>query len=663
MSYIVASDLKLAFGGQVVLDGATLSIEEQDRIGLVGPNGSGKSTLLKILHGEVTPDEGQLSYAKRLRVGYLPQDITELGGDNLLDSVLASVPGRAEVEARLADVEEGLEHAEDSDTQMALAQTLADVHEELAHFEEQFSPHEAMRILQGLGFAEQEFGRPLSELSGGWKMRAALAGLLFQQPDVLLLDEPTNHLDLPSVRWLNAFLAQYHHAMILISHDRTFLNGQVNRILSFEFEGLRSYPGDYDAYLELRDEEVRVLQSQAKNQEQKRKQMESYVARFRVSARRSSQAQSRLKALSKMEAIKIPRRRKSLTFKFPPVERCGEVALKAEGIGKAFGDNVLYQDLDLNVLRGDRIGMVGVNGAGKTTLLRLLAGELAPDAGVVERGHRAALGYYAQHHTDVLSPRNTVLKEVLYAAREIGEPFARAVLGLFLFSGDAVEKPVGVLSGGEKARVALARLMVQSHNVLLMDEPTNHLDLDSSEALAAALQTFDGTLVFVSHNLSFVNSLATKIWDISGGTLTEYPGNLDAYLERQRRRERADAAPTPEPAPARAPQTPPRSKNARRKKKNARRDAEAKDVAQKQLRPLRREVGELEGRIADLEVQQAEREVRLGREEVFENQVLFQSVLHEFEEGRQAMERLLGRWERKHAELDALEQALSASEA
>ncbi len=668
MSYIVATDLILGFGGQVILDRATFSVEEQDRVGLIGPNGSGKSTLLKILHGDLTPDEGRLTRAKRLRIGYLPQDITELRGESLLNSVLASVPGRSDLEIRLTEVEAALERAEESDAQIALSQTLADVHEELAHFEDQFSPHQAMRILRGLGFRESDDARPLPEFSGGWKMRAALAGLLFQQPDVLLLDEPTNHLDLPSVRWLNDFLAQYRHAMVLISHDRTFLNGQVNRVLSFEVEGLRSYPGNYDAYLVLREEEVRVLENRARNQEQKRKQMEQYIARFRVSARRSGQAQSRIKALTKMQEIVIPGRRKSLSFRFPSVERCGEVALKAEKIGKAFGDTVLYTDLDLTIMRGDRIGVVGVNGAGKTTLLRLLAGELKPDAGAVDRGHHVSLGYYAQHHADSLTPGNSVLNEVHYATREAGEQFARSVLGLFLFRGDAVEKPVSILSGGEKARVALARLFVQSHNVLLMDEPTNHLDLDSSEALAEALQTFGGTLVFVSHNLAFVNALATKIWDIADGTLTEYAGTLDQYLDHQRRRARPTPAATASAAPpvaetpaAKTPGTK-RGKTGREGKARRRREAEARRTVNKRLQPLRRGVAELEGRIAELEERQREREDKLGRQEIYDNPVLFQSLLTEFNTDRENLERLLARWERKHAELEGLEQSPSATD-
>ena len=659
MSYIIASELRLQFGGQVILDGASFAVHEQDRIGLVGPNGSGKSTLLKILHGQSRPDSGDLTFARRLRVGYLPQDVLELSGGTLLASVLASVPGRAELEARLADVETALEQEDEEEEQIALAQALADVHEELAHFEEQFSQHEAVRILRGLGFTAADDERPVQDLSGGWKMRAALAGLLFQRPDVLLLDEPTNHLDVPTIQWVDEFLRGFRHALVLISHDRTFLNRQINRVLSFEMEGLRNYPGNYDQYVRLREEELRVIEAQAAKQDRVRKNMERYIARFRVSARRSSQAQSRIKALDRMETFALPRRRKSLSFTFPSVERCGEVAIKATGLGKAFGDLVLYRDLAFHVFRGDRIAVIGVNGIGKTTLLRMLASELTPDAGEVEMGHHVNLGYYAQHHTEMLSPRNTALQEVLNAAPQVTEEFARSALGVMMFSGDEALKPVSVLSGGEKARVALAGLLASPRNVLLMDEPTNHLDLDSSEALAEALQRYPGTLVFVSHNQAFVDALATKVWDVSGGTLTEYQGNLAEYLDHidRRRRDAADvdrAGAPPSPAEQDRGGTARAGKTGRGATQPPPADARA-------MRRLGAEIDTLEARIEKLEAQQAEYERKLGTQEVYENQVLFQSVLKDFEAVRDDLERLMPRWERKQAELEALQRGAAAS--
>ena len=560
VSLVVLEHVNLSYGPRAILHDASIRIAAGDRIGLIGPNGSGKSTLLRVILGRQAPDSGVVRTSRGCRIGWLPQDVQELGGDTLLGSVLATVPGRTAVEERLSEAEVELAVAADAVEQLALAQEIAELGERLGHFEVYFSERRAIRILLGLGFARTELERPTTELSGGWKMRAALAGLLFQEPDVLLLDEPTNHLDLPSVLWLDGFLRERRAATILICHDRDFLNRHIDRVLTFEPEGLRTYTGDYDAYLALRSTEEEVLDARQRNRERELKEMERFVERFKAKASKARQAQSRAKRARRLQAELSenapPGARRTLRFRFPEVARCGRDVALIEGLSKSFGALHLYRGLNQRIDAGDRIGIVGRNGAGKTTLLRMLASELRPDAGTIRLGTGVDIGYYAQHHDDLLTPSWTVVEEVRAASGGGSESFVRGVCGAFLFSGDDVDKRIAVLSGGERARVLLARLLVRPGNLLLMDEPTNHLDLDAADALAEALETYGGTLVFVSHNTAFTRRLATRIWDIDGGDLHDYPGTLDEYLDSQQRRSEPGAdAPAP-PAPKRRARAP-----------------------------------------------------------------------------------------------------------
>ncbi len=534
MSLVIAQELFLAYGNKVLFDHESFSIGPQDRIGLVGANGTGKSTLMKMLAGLNAPDSGTLTYRRRTRIGYLPQELAGLPEGSVVDAVLSTVPGRDALETRLRETEVALAVATREETQLELAQSLANLHAELNSFEELFGRHRAERILKGLGFGEADLARPTAALSGGWRMRAALAGLLLQDPDLLLMDEPTNHLDVPTQAWFDGFLQRSTKALVLISHDRDFLNHQVRRVLSLEVEGLRSYTGNYDDYKRQRAEETEQLQAQAERVEARRAELQSFIDRFRVTKAR--QAQSRAKMLERLEEVQVLQERARMHLRFPTVERSGRDVVMLDGVHKRYGPTVVYSGLKARVERGQRIAVVGANGAGKTTLLKLMAEELAPDTGQVELGHKVVMGYYAQHHADKLDKRNSILAEVRPLAADKPESYVRGVLGAFLFSGDDVEKPVGVLSGGERARVALAKLLLRPTNLLLMDEPTNHLDLESTERLIEALKGYEGTLVFVSHNRGFVNALATHVWDVVGGKVVPHPGNLDEFLHRQEQR-------------------------------------------------------------------------------------------------------------------------------
>jgi ATP-binding cassette subfamily F protein 3 len=646
VSLLIATDVQLSFGSKVLFEHATFTIGPTDRIGLVGANGTGKSTLLKILVGQQHADNGRLVFRRDSRVGYLPQDLQSLPEGNLVDAVMSSVPGRESLDRRLTETDAALAAAKEDAEQMELATLLAELHEEREHFDEHFGRHRAERILLGLGFQTKDFGLETTKFSGGWRMRAALAGLLLQDPDLLLLDEPTNHLDLPTLAWFDAFMKRSKKAMVLISHDREFLNRQISKVLSLETEGLRTWTGDYEDYRRQRAEEYERLLAQAGKVAAKRAQLETFINRFRAKASKAAAAQSKMKQLEKMETVELHQARDTVSFTFPLVAASGREVARFSGIRKAWGEKVIYDGLDAQVLRGQKIAVVGLNGAGKTTLLKLLAGELTPDAGTVELGHNVILGYYAQHHGETLERSNTILEEMMALVPDKPQSYVRSVLGAFLFSGDDVEKRIGVLSGGERARVALARLLLKPANLLVMDEPTNHLDLDSSEALIEALEGYGGTLIFVSHNRSFLDALATHIWDVRDHKIVEYPGNLAEYLQHlDAEASQREAGELPEGGGA---------AKALTEKDRRRAEAEARQVKSRTAGPLKKEVAQLEARIAALEAQQKEREQALVDPAFASDYARSRPVMEAHREGVEELEALYARWEAASAALSAL---------
>ncbi|MBE9573101.1 MAG: ABC-F family ATP-binding cassette domain-containing protein, partial [Proteobacteria bacterium] len=538
MSFVTVLKVSLTFFENQIFREIGLQVEPGDRIGLVGPNGSGKTTLLRLLMGEISPDSGEVRVARETRIGYLPQDIQEGLSGPLLHSVIDSVPGRVPLKNKLRKAEQSLKAATRKQEQTRLAEKIAEIHHKIDSLEQQFPPHEAEKIFSGLGFKETEFDRPISSLSGGWKMRAALASLLYQKPDLLLLDEPTNNLDIPSIRWLEQFLLDFRGAMILVSHDRDFVNRQIHRIVSFEPEGMIFYGGNYDFYLKAREERRKSLEATARKQEQKIKEAQKFIERFRAKASKARQAQSKIKLAKKIRLVETHHKEKTVHFSFPDVSRSGRDVLSIKGVSKGFDEKTLYERLTRTVLRGERIAVIGPNGCGKTTLLRMVAGEIKPDEGTIGLGHGVRIGYFAQHHSEMLDPQKTVIQEVYQVVPHATIGFVRGACSAFLFSGNDVDKAIGILSGGERARVALAKLLVKPGNFMVMDEPTNHLDISSSETLIDALKDYNGTLLFVSHNQSFINRLATKIWDIREGGIVEYPGNLDEYYDHLTRMER-----------------------------------------------------------------------------------------------------------------------------
>jgi len=661
MSLLAAHELTLQFGSKVIFDGDSVTVEPKDRLGIVGPNGTGKSTLLKVLTGQVALDKGRVVKAKGLRVGYLAQEWAGDGEVPLLESVLREAPGKADLEARLAEVEAALDKAEEGEEQLSLSQELAEIHVELSDVERHFAPHEGNRILLGLGFQLEDLERPVREFSGGWRMRAALAALLFQQPEVLILDEPTNHLDMPSVFWLNRFLTGYRHALVLVCHDKEFLNKHVKRIASFEVEGLRIYKGNFDDYRRQRALDLEILENKFKKDEARKKELESFVTRFKAKASKARQAQSKMRMIEKLqeEQEEVPQLRRSIHLSFRPTPPSGDPVLESEDLAFSYGDHKVLDQVRVEVRKGDRVAIVGKNGAGKTTLLKLIAGELVPDSGGIQFSQRTKPSYFAQHHADVLDPKSSVLDEVWRAAPEITQSAARTLCGSFLFSGDEVEKPISVLSGGEKTRVAMARILVEPGNLLLLDEPTNHLDTDSAEKLVDSLLTFDGTILFVSHNLDFARRLSNKVWIVENGTVFPFPGSLADYLDQvEEQQEERIRKVTGSPVRVEAPKKKAAVVRPVAEMTKAERiqDREAQKQRKRELSRLEKRLGQLEAAIASGETTSASLEKQMEDPSLYDDIEKSERVASDHKAAREALDAAMAEWEDVAARLEKLQE-------
>ncbi|PLX79187.1 MAG: ABC transporter ATP-binding protein [Desulfuromonas sp.] len=514
------------YGGRRLLASVDLHIRPSDRIGLCGENGAGKTTLLRMFAGDVSPDDGTLQMARATTVGYLPQEGLTHGGRSLFTEVRSAVGDLLALEDELKLLEDRISRQHGT----------ADL-ERYAVVREQFEQQggyqleaEIGKVLSGLGFSEQEWEKPCEQFSGGWQMRIALAKLLLQQPTLLLLDEPTNHLDLPARDWLEGYLASYPHAVVLVSHDRFFLDQVVGRIVEVWNGHLTEYPGNYSRYLQQREERVAALREAKRRQDEEIERIEAFISRFRYQANKASLVQSRVKQLEKIERITVPPVRKKIGFRFPQPPKGGRIAIELFSACQCYGENTVLHEIDLIVERGVRIALVGPNGAGKSTLMRMLSGTEAPASGERRAGHGLELAYFAQDQAQVLDPRLTVLEQISQEAPFDMVPRLRDILGAFLFSGDDTEKRVEVLSGGERNRLALAILLLRPANLLLLDEPTNHLDLASKQVLLEALRGYSGTLVFVSHDRYFVDHLATRVVEVGDGQVHSWPGNYSDFL-------------------------------------------------------------------------------------------------------------------------------------
>jgi ATP-binding cassette subfamily F protein 3 len=543
---IQLSGLTKRFGDRVLLDDVTWQVTDGDRVGLAGPNGAGKTTLLKMLAGLDEPDSGNIIRPAGLTVGYLPQDGLEHSGRALADE--ASLAFRPLLDAR-AEIER-IEHAlADPELPDGEHETLLVRYHDLTEFFRREEGHSidlrVTQVLEGLGFAKGDFDKPAETFSGGWQMRIALAKLLLGRPTLLLLDEPTNHLDLDARNWLEEYLSGYPHAVILVSHDRFFLDAVVTRISEISLRTITDYVGNYSEFLIERDTRLERLRTAKREQDEEIARMRAFIDRFRYQATKAAQVQSRIKMMDKIVLLEVPPERKRVHFTFPTCPKSGRVVLELSGVRKAYGDLVVLNRVDLHIERGDRIALVAPNGAGKSTLMRVLAGVEPPDAGTRREGHQVVMQYFAQDEANRLEPTKTVY-ETMESDSPVGMvPMIRNILGGFLFSGDDIYKKAGVLSGGERTRLAVARMLLKPANTLLLDEPTNHLDLDSKDVLLEALEDFGGTLIFVSHDRYFVDRLATKIVAVGHGGIEVYPGTYEQFLWSRTERAAKAAAPPP----------------------------------------------------------------------------------------------------------------------
>lgn len=652
-------DLHYSIAERRLLDGVEWMIHPGRHMALIGPNGAGKTTLLRIIHGDLQPDRGDIVMPRGTDVGYLPQEESACGGGSLLETVMRSQTELSRIESEIRTLHHEMSQGT-SDDPSALNR--------LGHLEHRFTAldgygieHRAKGILSGLGFVPSDFGRPMTEFSGGWRMRAVLAGLLLSEPELLLLDEPTNHLDLPSLEWLEQYLRSFRGSVVLVSHDRFFIDRLATEIHELDRGRLAHYTGNYRDYEKARDEAAELLAKRWKEQQDELARQQVFIDRFRYKATKAAQVQSRIKQLEKIERIELPEERRSWSFRIRSGKPSYWDVLHMRDLSFRYSEEWVLESVNLSVYRGDKIAVVGANGAGKTTLTRLIRGELKPQIGQAGLGTNVVTGMYSQHQVDSLDMDKTVIEEAMACASDTVPQRVRNVLGIFQFTGDDVFKPIRVLSGGEKARVSLAKILLSESNFLIMDEPTNHLDMVSKEALEQALREYDGTLLLISHDRYFLTKLVGRVIEVRDRRLKEYEGNYGDYLDRRMEDEAAGetdgnpAPAVPKKGKAESRETAATGSQAggKRTKEQRRAEAEARDALNRLKKPFETSVRRLEEKIAEAEKRKAGLEARMADPETYAEKTLIGQLQVDHAVVERELQDLFAAWEIAQAELEA----------
>ncbi|MFW5821546.1 MAG: ribosomal protection-like ABC-F family protein [Bacteroidota bacterium] len=641
---ISIDNISVRFGGSVLLNSVSLQVGQKDRIGLVGRNGAGKTTLLKIISGMMEPSEGKVVVSKESEIGYLPQQMKHMDGKTVYDEAMTAFEDFLIMEKKIHALNEELSEREDYESPEYL-----EVIEEVSTLNERFEMlggsnlhADIEKTLTGLGFSSSDMKRQTSEFSGGWRMRIELAKILLRKPDYILLDEPTNHLDIESIQWIESYLSGYRGGIILISHDRAFLNNVTNRTIEISLGKLIDYPLPYSKFMEYREERREQEIAAFQNQQKMIRDTEEFIERFRYKATKAVQVQSRIKQLQKLERIEIEEKDKSdMNVKFPPSPRSGRVVCKTENLSKSYDRNEVLKDINFTIERGEKVAFVGKNGEGKTTLMKIIAGDLDFE-GDLKKGQNLSTGYFAQNQDELLEENKTVFETVEALATGDVRTKIRDILGAFLFSGEEVDKKVKVLSGGERSRLSLALLLLESNNLLLMDEPTNHLDMRSKDILKIALSNYDGTLIVVSHDRDFLDGLVDKVYEFRNKNLKEHLGGIQQFLERRKLESLSEL-----------------ERKTKKKEEfdsnvrssNKLRFEEMKDLDRK-LRKVENRLETTEKEIESLESELEKMDKLLARPENIENNDLFES----YAKVKKRIDLKMKQWEKTHIELEKLKE-------